>query len=402
MLLNKLKNRKGVSLILITGLLALLMVSASALNELIIRNLRSVQLIEASNRAYYAAEGGLEDALYELSPHFPGYQTPDLTDTDRVRSTEFIPNSKMWRNEWTIQSRSNSNEWSDKIYKNQKLMIYLFDDTNDDPDVSSSFTVPKNAINDGTDDTSKAPFLSTDINTLNVSDSFSITFKIPDGVISNDNLKIDNDEDYSLNGVNEDCSAFFGQAPEASDCAKNPEDNDCDGLVDEDCAFDTVIMWKLTDGKERSLIPKMGCLKSLNPTDNKYGSNICEDDFGPSGATEDWYSDTLSQEAKGIDQDGNEKTIKEFINDTFDLQNGNNSQLHFEFLIVAPMEHVQAPKKFEIPYIEYTIKSDPPIPYPYYTIKSDGYYSTFKQSITATITPKTTVPLFDFTIIQQQ
>ncbi len=74
------------------------------------------------------------------------------------------------------------------------------------------------------------------------------------------------------------------------------------------------------------------------------------------------------------------------------------------------MEHVvlnPAPsKKVEIPYISYEVESlsldGTQIPYPSFTVKSDGYYRGFKQSITSTVTPKTTVPLFDFTIIQQE
>jgi hypothetical protein len=67
------------------------------------------------------------------------------------------------------------------------------------------------------------------------------------------------------------------------------------------------------------------------------------------------------------------------------------------------MEHVQGTKKVAIPYIEFTVTSvSDQIPNPFYTIKSDGYYRDFKQSITAILKPKSTVPLIDFTIIQQQ
>jgi hypothetical protein len=366
------------------------------MSELIIRNLQSVQRIEASNKAYYAAEAGLEDALYELTPHFPGYQTSS------VRSAKFGGNSA-WKNEWQIESRSGRKEWSNKMFKDQKLMIFLFNDTNGD-----SVTIDKpNAINDG----NFKPFSPDDIEDLNVSGDFSITFKIPDGVIPNGGLRIDNDNDYGKtglgNGLNEDGPKNFNPSPSLQ--CPGPEDADCDGLVDEDSEFDPFIMWKLTDGAGRSLIPIKGCINPITP-----GSNICEDNFLPLD-----YSITLDQDIEGINQDGDEETIGEFITHTIYGYSGSpppqpnpsmpNSQLHFEFLIVAPMEHTQDPisfKKFSIPYIEYTVKSNADdgdeIPLPYFTIKSDGYYQTFKQSITAMITPKTTVPLFDFTIIQQQ
>jgi hypothetical protein len=79
--------------------------------------------------------------------------------------------------------------------------------------------------------------------------------------------------------------------------------------------------------------------------------------------------------------------------------------MQLELLIVAPMEffNPDTGKKIAIPYIQYEVNSDnPDIPFPYFTLKSDGYQGTYKQSITTTVTPKTSVPLFDFTIIQQQ
>jgi hypothetical protein len=391
MIIDKLKNRRGVSLTLITGLVSLLMVTSAAMSELIISNLRAVQRVEASNKAYYAAEAGLEDALYELSSHFPGYETPPLGDP-KVRSTEF--NGTIWKNEWQIESRSNQSSWVGKMSKDEKLMVFLFDDTNNNSNWVPN-QISKNAIN-------TQAFNTNDIKTLNVSGDFSITFQIPDGIITSGKLAIDNDGDYFANGVNED--GPFDNNPA---CKTNPEDADCDGLVDEDSKFDPVIMWKLTDGAGRTLIPIKGCLDNTQLP----GSNICEDSFVSHGTSPSGIpinnSVTLDQSREGTNQDGQVQTIGQFISDT--TTSFPNTQLHFEFLIVAPMEHVQAPipgKKFAIPYIGYTVKSNASdgtkIPYPSYTIKSDGYYQTFKQSINATITPKTTVPLFDFTIIQQQ
>jgi hypothetical protein len=381
MIIDKLKNRRGVSLTLITGLVSLLMVTSAAMSQLIIRNLQSVQRVEASNKAYFAAEAGLEDALYELSPHFPGYETPALGNP-KARSSEF--GGATWKNEWEIESRSNQNEWGGKISKAQKLMIFLFDDINNNDTDGNPNQIDKNSIN-------TQAFADNDIRTLGVGGDLSISFRIPDGIITNGNpLQIDNDGDFFINGVNED-----GLDNNNPGCATNPEDSDCDGLVDEDSIYDPVIMWKLTDGAGRSLIPIKGCLTdSVDP-----GSDICEMDFSSPD-----YSATLSQSAEGMDQDGAQQSIGDFIADT--ITSFPNTQLHFEFLIVAPMEHVQDGKKYEMPYIGYDVKSNvadgAKIPYPYYTIKSDGYYHNFKQSITATITPKTTVPLFDFTIIQQQ
>lgn len=414
----KCKNHKGISLTLITGLVSLLMITSAAISELIIANMRSVQRIEASNKSYYLAEAGLEDALYELSPRFPGYETPSFdlpngSDNPEVRSTQLDGTS--WKNEWQIESRSKQKEWGDNFYKNEKLMIFLFNDTNNEDGsgnpkpIKNNEGIITNAINQ-TDE------VKADIKTLDVHSNFSITFTIPSGVIESGKLKIDNDGDLGTiatsSGLNED-------PPDLSTpgvCPSNPEDNDCDGLVDEDSVFDPVILWKLTDGESRSLIPLKGCLTQSLPGTEK--SELCEDDFGP--------SETLTQNAWGLNQDGGKQTIKDFILDTYNGSSGiqptlpkptqpvtanKNSQLHFEFLIVAPMTHIQLGgtiKKKDIPYIEYKVKSDPmsggsdKIPNPYFTIKSDGFYRDFKQSITATLTPKTTVPLLDFTIIQQQ
>lgn len=372
-----LKSNKGVSLPLVTGLVAFLMISAVAVNELIIRNMQSVRRIEASNRAYLAAEAGVEDALYELSSHFAGYKTPSLTDPS-VRTTDFGGNVK-WENNWEIESHSGQNTWGTqlnpdqplKLYPNQKLRTYLFNDIN-------YATANINAINQG----------NAVIETLNVSD-FSIIFTIPDvaNIIGIDPvLQIDNDEDNYLNEDAEGANITGCGGPQAV------EDEDCDGLVNEDSDEDPVILWKLTDGAGRSLIPYKGCLISEIEPEH---SEICEKDFNIASN----YSVELDETATGQNQDGNPETIGDFIFST-----STDAKLHFEFLIIAPMDHFTANKKISIPYLEYEVSSTvtDQIPYPYFTIKSDGYYGNYKQSITSTLTPKTTVPLFDFTIIQQR
>ena len=378
---------------LVIGLVTLLMVSSIAVSQLIILSLQSASRIEASNRAYFAAEGGIEDALYELTPHFAGYETPALNDVN-VRNSDF-GGDVTWINNWEIESHNKNIDpakWDGRFYENQKLMIYLFNDT------SSSNSNTPNEINHGV-------FYSNDIITENVSPNFSITFSIPDHATvfpgGSGVLQIDNDGDYDGSilwnnlKVNEDPEGIL----DAEACPENPEDNDCDGKIDEDNEDDPVILWKLTDGANRSLIPIKGCLSDSGAGDEK--SEICEKDFKSS--TFPQYSVTLSEDSIGIDQDGNLETISNFINNTESADP--HAKLHFEFLIIAPLEHVDTVdnKKIEIPYMEYEVNSlSDKLPYPFFRIKSDGYYGTYKQSITTTVTPKTTVPLFDFTIIQQQ
>jgi len=51
-------------------------------------------------------------------------------------------------------------------------------------------------------------------------------------------------------------------------------------------------------------------------------------------------------------------------------------------------------------YIEYD--TDLELPDSEFTLRSDGFDRDFKQSITATVKPRYLVPLFDFTILQQE
>jgi len=302
-----------------TGLVALLMISSVAVNELIIRNLQSIQRVEASNRAYMAAEAGVEDALYELTPHFAGYKTPDLTDPN-VRKTDFEGKAKCdpgdFCNKWTVESRSGLNKWRGKIYKNQKVILALYNDSH----VPSS-TPGINSIN--SDATSPS-----DISALNVSGDFKITFIIPD--TSNifalvGKLKIDNDGDFGVtvknNGVNEDPKGI----PTVVTCPNNPEDDDCDGQVDEDNSQNAVILWKLTDGGSLSLIPIKGCLEA--PLAQDKGSDPCEDDFGP-GLSPIEYAVTLDQNDEGKNEQGNSETVGAFISRA---TANPNAKLHLEF-----------------------------------------------------------------------
>ncbi len=381
----KIKNsRKGVSLPIATGLVTLLMVASLAANELIIRTIRSVRSVEASNRAYFAAEAGTEDALYELSPHLPGYQTP-LIDTPNARKDLFDSPpvaSQRWKNQWDIESRSGVSEWPGKMFKDQKLVISLYSDNNYEDNLNP------NAISNVDKDT-----LASKINGLNPPPSnFSITFSILTDEAASNKMKIDNDQDGGT--PNED-----GPADTSLTCRQNPEDADCDGKVDEDSDADPVILWKLSDNNGRSLIPLPGCIRDPGAkTLGSEKSELCERDF----VSEDGYFKAkLDSGYSGRNQDGVVQKIDDFISSA-----GNDARMQFEFLIVAPMEYVDSQnKKQPIQSIDYTVNSGDAstiIPYPYFIIKSDGYYGTYKQSITTTITPKTSVPLFDFTIIQQQ
>ena len=363
------------------GFVSLLMITSVAVNELIIKALRSANQIEAADRAFFIAEAGVEDALYELSPHFGGYQTPNLginPDDENVRKLDF-GGSVRWKSAWTIRSHEDVSNGTimGEILSGQKLIISLFNDAN------GNVTKSKNEIN--------VPDPINDIQTLTSVGNLSITFQVPESVRSNiafnGGLAIDNDGDQL---VNEDGIENTGTCVGLS-----PNDWDCDGKDNEDSHEDPVIYWKLMDDSGRTLSPIKGCLGETDNTFPMDGSELCEKNF----TSPDIFM-TLPSSAEGITDEGDPQTISDFISGS-----GDKTKLQMEFLIVAPMQQADeaANSKVEIPYLEYTmVTDDPNLPLPYFTIKSDGYYRDFKQSINTVVTPKTAVPLFDFTIIQQQ
>jgi len=385
---------------MVIGLVSLLMISSISISELIIKNMQSVRRIEASNRAYLAAEAGIEDALYELAPHFAGYQTYGSRSADFKTA---LSGNTDWENEWEIVSRNDydpaSTAYEGELHEYQKLIISFFNDAN-------NAEISGNAINTTADSEDIGAFLP----------DFSITFSIPGGaeIILNNNFpQIDNDGDFNgeWGTVNED-GPGIGASKNNPFCLENPEDADCDGRVDEDSPEDPVILWKLTDGGSRSLIPIRGCLGYAGG-----GSELCEKNFFLSYQNQysiGAFSVKMDKTVPGLNELGRIETIEEFIDRALDPLSDPpgdpTAKLHFEFLVIAPLEHVDSGtlRKIEIPYIAYKIEQlnpgneDSIIPFPYFEIKSDGYYGTFKQSITTYVTPKTTVPLFDFTIIQQK
>lgn len=373
-------NKKGLSLPLVVGLLTVLMVGAVASNGLVVRNLQGTRQIESATRAYLFAEGGIENALYELSAHAPGYETPDL-DKPARRCFSFITapvclNSK-WRNEWTIQSHLVDQRQWQKLYPDNKAIINLFNDI----DTSA------------THDTS-------DIRTLTNSD-FTLIFQIPQTFRTSGGgefgtLAINNDFDEEMAAgrtpdINEDRPGprTSGTCPPGT----NDNDDDCDGKIDEDNKENPVLYWKLFDDTGRILTPLPGCI--IDDPANK--SEICEKDFNTTNLDMRLTADTVGSYLDST-QASSTSSIREFIRGT-----EANAKLVMEVFLVAPLEDASNPARpIKIPYLEYKIETSGRLPDPYFTIKSDGYDGDFKQSITAQVKPKYLSPLFDFTILQQE
>lgn len=406
-------DSRGVSLALAIGLLLLLITITTTINELVIRTLRASHQIEASDKAYFAAEGGIEDALYELSAHAAGYETNTLGTADARNAdlTETVP----WINEWEIKNKSLNtcdNElatweggfsptYCGRIYGNQKLVINMFTDD------AQSLGITTNEINE----------TMADINTLTVSD-ITIRFRLPVSTVTDNpgafgsGLLIDNDGDLGVSsqsgpeailGLNEDGHEAFGYA-------QNPcpysggipiDDNDCDAVEDEDSPEDPVILWKIIDGSGNSFQPLRGCkgdpMHASHPANPN--ATLCEKNFVLSNNE---LAVNLTQTDMGVDQDGNIMPLEAFLSSYA----GATQTLQMELLVVSPMEaiNVATAAKIPIPHYEYGIEYNAGgdlLPSTFFSIRSDGYYRDFKQSITTNVVPRATTRLLDLTIIQQ-
>ncbi len=393
-------NNKGVSLPLAIGLLFLLAIIATTATELVIRALRAAHQIEASDRAYFAAEAGIEDALYELSVHYAGYETPDLTDADA--RTDDYGGVVEWRNQWEIKSTGlndcsigfdpweggYSPTFCGRIYEGQKVVISLFND------IEYENALSENQINT----------TSASLDTLDL-DAIEVKFRLPKQVVSDNStafsgvppLQIDNDGDFPTEVVNEDGEEDTNTCPYSG--AVVVDDGDCDGKEDEDSEEDPVILWKLIDEDGNSFVPLRGCKgDTAHPShDPNPNAVLCEKNFTLNG-NELWAS--LVETDEGVTPSGIQSLLA-FVT-PYALQ---NKQLQMEILVVAPMEAVDTAnsKKVPIPYLEYGIEytGDDDVPSTVFKIRSDGFYRDFKQSITTTLIPRVTTRLLDLTVIQQ-
>ena len=409
-------NNKGLSLPLTLGLLLLLVTITTTLNELVIRALRASHQIEASDKAYFAAEGGIEDALYELSAHTAGYETGNLADGTDARSDNFSESFR-WQNEWEIKDRGldtctdSLETWEQgftpqscgRLYEGDKLVLNLFTDD-----------APSGGMLTGEINTA-----SEDINTLSVN-NLTIKFRLPVSVVDsnpnafNSGLLIDNDGDLGTSskgtlgilGLNEDGAPPLYPPNICPTISGNVaiDDNDCDGREDEDSPEDPVLLWKLVDSNGHSFQPLRGCKEDSQHSSHPGFANaiLCEKNFSLLNSE---LSVTLSDQDYGTDETGAPPlTLQSFLSGYA----GSKVTLQMEILVAAPLEAVSAGgsnsgSKILIPYLEYgidyTANSD--LPATFFAVKSDGYYQDFKQSITTNVVPRATTRLLDLTIIQQ-
>jgi len=72
---QKFNKREGSSLIVAILVMGILLTLTLGLSNLVIKEIRQTSDIVASSEAYYAAEAGIERAMYELAQGAPGYET---------------------------------------------------------------------------------------------------------------------------------------------------------------------------------------------------------------------------------------------------------------------------------------------------------------------------------------
>ena len=406
-------DNKGVSLALVIGLFLLLVIITTTVNELVIRALRASHQIEASDKAYFAAEAGIENSLYELSAHAAGYETVDFTEPD-ARNDDFTE-AVNWTNRWEIKNKDLNDcsvfaAWEDgytptycgKVTEGSKLVINLFTDD------ALSVGIDTDQVNEAV----------ADIHTLSVS-AITVKFRLPTTVVVANagawasGLLIDNDGDLGTSseagadailGLNEDGHEDFGFAPDTCPYSGtvDVDDGDCDGKEDEDSHEDPVILWKIIDGSGGSFQPLRGCKGDPEHASHVGSANagLCEKNFTLTG---DELVVSLSETDLGVDQTGTIRTLQSFLGDYF----GVFEALQMEILVVSPMTAVDVSDSstIPIPYYEYGITytedGGATIPATFFSLRSDGYFRDFKQSITTNVVPRATTRLLDLTIIQQ-
>lgn len=84
---NRVRNgalafKAGSSLVVVLLIMSVLLTLTIGVSNLVIKEIRQTSDLVASGQAYYAAEAGIESALYDLSEGLPGYETIGVVGAD--------------------------------------------------------------------------------------------------------------------------------------------------------------------------------------------------------------------------------------------------------------------------------------------------------------------------------
>lgn len=145
MLKKMFKNREGTALLVALLVMGVLISISLALSSLILRELRTTKGVLDAGKAYYAAESGIEVALYELNNRLPGWQT---------RDSEYVP-LKLGEDfksvgEYRVNNTCNAYPCFDEGFDVQSVLDFgSYSSFYDVLDLNESITIPLFVYEDG-------------------------------------------------------------------------------------------------------------------------------------------------------------------------------------------------------------------------------------------------------------
>ncbi len=346
---NILGSQEGASLVIALGVTTLLVIMALGVNKALISSLRGAGKIEGASAAYFTAEAGLEEALYDIAVHDSGYEVDPLIH-GTYSEVNFDQNAS--RAAWKIKSLPAANPPGSNIY-----II-------PEPGEGNASNKDYNIINLSNPlslslfvDIALPGSLASNLQKV-TPNTFDLYLQIPDG-FRNDlaNLEVDNDGD----GLFEE------------DDLPYTVDNDGDSLIDEDPINDAVVNWSVTgvDSSGGQLILRPVFISPAEITEREIHKNMITALFEENTGGE--YKSSLTGAFIP-------KSFRDFV----------GSVVENPVFKVSVIANLLDSSQNKIPYLEYKIvyrvnSGSLPIPNPQMQIISDGFAGNFKQSVEAKI-----------------
>ena len=282
--------------------------------------------LEHTARAHWAAEAAMEQAFFEATKHERGFANTEPAPSQLFTSDEDEKSS------WGINSRESlfpppgegnsplNADWN-RVRFGDKVVINLYKDTSSVGDDATTST----------------------ISPINVSASFTVTFRIPPTDMNNANFP----------------------------------------MLDVSLDTKPVIQWTLTDGTSQLRGNVQDCTSIICGTDINSGNAV--------------FSESMFGAIGDINLSGFSPTpVNQFISDA----SSTNKKLKFSFSIIEKLQTSTLASIPEIPFLEYKIETNTPITQDFFTITTTGTYRGLEQILTKKIAYPETLSLFDFTILQ--